>query len=135
MMRVLLIAALLAVTASCGAYHFPPGTSGQTGTVSGTVRVYPCSPVEQADQPCKGLLGTGMQIVFSNGSDTRTTTVDSGGAYSIELAAGTWKVSFKGIARIISGPPSVTVPAGGSVQADYTIDSGIRAPGPAAAAS
>ena len=56
-------------------------------------------------------------------------TSDSSGAYSITLDAGEWKVSVKGgIARIVSGPETVTVPAGGSVSADYIIDSGIRLP-------
>jgi hypothetical protein len=130
-MKLLLIAGLLLVTAACGAYSFPGGGTAQTGNVHGTVRMFPCAPVEQADQPCKGLLGTGQAIVFTSGSQTSSTTVDSNGGYSIDLAAGTWRVSFKGVARIISGPNPITVPAGGSVQADYSVDSGIRAPGPA----
>ena len=133
-MRLLLLAALTALTAACGAYQFPGGSTPQTGRVTGTVMVVPCAPVEQQGQPCRGLLGAGLQIQFI-GADTVATTVGPDGHYTIDLAAGTWKVAFKGIARIISGPNPITVPAGGSVQADFVVDSGIRAPGPPAAAS
>ena len=53
---------------------------------------------------------------------------DAGGAYRATLPAGTWKVSFKGYMRIISGPPEVTVTAGDTVVANYVVDSGIRVP-------
>jgi len=132
-MRLVLIAGLLLVTAACGAYSFPTGTTAQTGNVHGTVRVYPCGPVEQQGAVCNGLPGTGLVILFTSGSQTSTATVSSNGTYSIDLPAGTWKVSFKGIARIINGPNPLTVAAGGSIEADYQIDSGIRAPGPPAA--
>jgi len=131
-MKVLFATALVAVTAACGGYSFPGSTAAETGTVSGTVAVVPCAPVEQADQPCKGRMGTGLAVGFTSGSNTAYAIVDSNGHYLAQLAAGTWKVSFKGIARIISGPQTVTVPAGGSVTADYVLDSGIRLPGPAA---
>ena len=134
-MRSLLITGLLLVTAACGAYSFPTGTTPQTGHVHGIVRVYPCAPVEQQGQVCNGLIGTGLAINFTNGSEAHSATVDSNGGYSIDLPAGTWKVAFKGIARIIDGPNPVTVAAGASVEADYQVDSGIRAPGPATAAS
>jgi hypothetical protein len=132
-MRRLVISGLLLATAACGAYSFPAGTTAGTGNVFGTVHVYPCAPVEQQGQICNGLAGSGLTIVFTNGSQTDSTTVDSSGHYSIDLPAGTWKVSFKGIARIINGPNPVNVASGGSVEADYQVDSGIRAPGPATA--
>jgi hypothetical protein len=134
-MRILLIAGLLAATAACGAYTFPSGTTAATGNVHGTVRVYPCAPVEQQGQTCNGLVGNGVAIIFTNGSQTNIATVGSTSQYSIDLPAGTWKVSMKGIARIINGPNPVTVSAGTSVEADYQVDSGIRVPVPATAAS
>ncbi len=134
-MRLVLVAGLLLVTAACGAYSFPTGTTAQTGNVHGTVRVYPCAPVEQQGTVCNGLPGTGLAMLFSNGPQTSTAAVDPSGDYSIDLPAGTWKVSFKGIARIINGPNPVVVSAGSSIEADYQVDSGIRAPGPPAAAS
>ena len=134
-MRVFLAAGLLLLAAACGAYSFPSGTTAPTGNVHGTVHVYPCGPVEQQGQVCNGLPGTGLAIIFTNGSQTSTATVNPNGTYSIDLPAGTWKVSFKGIARIINGPNPVTVSAGSSIEADYQLDSGIRAPGPPAAAA
>ena len=134
-MKLLLIAGLLLVTAGCGAYSFPTGTTTQTGNVHGTVRVYPCAPVEQQGQVCNGLPGTGLAILFTKGSQTNTAMVGPSGTYSLDLPAGTWKVSIKGIARIINGPNPVIVAAGASIEADYQVDSGIRAPGPPAAVS
>lgn len=134
MRTVLAALGLLIVTAACGAYSFP-GSTPQTGTVHGTVRVFPCAPVEQQGQICKGLMGRGLELTFTNGGTSTSTTVDANGNYSITLPAATYKVSVKGIARIISGPNPVTVAAGASVEADYQVDSGIRAPGPPAAVS
>jgi hypothetical protein len=46
-MRNVLLAALVLVTAACGAYRFPGGTPPGDGTVSGTVFAVPCFPVAQ----------------------------------------------------------------------------------------
>lgn len=133
-MRMFLLALVVVGTVACGAYSFPGGAGADTGHVSGTVTVVPCAPVEQQGVPCKGTVGYGLQIVFVNGSQTVTTTVGSSGAYAVDLPAGSWKVAFNGIARIISGPNPVNIPAGGSVVANYVVDSGMRAPGPPATA-
>ena len=136
-MRFLILAGLVAgvlTTAACGAYSFPPGAA-QTGHVAGSVTVYPCAPVQQAGQQCAGKVGSGLAIIFTDSSQTTTTIiVEANGTYAADLAAGTWKVSFKGVARIMKGPDTIAVPAGGSVVADYVIDSGIRLPGPPPAA-
>ena len=129
-MKNLVLALVLLSLTACGAYRFPGGSPPGTGTVSGTVMVYPCSPVEQQGGPCKNMPASGFELIFGNAAGaSHTATTDSSGAYSITLDAGEWKVSVKGgIARIVSGPETVTVPAGGSVSADYIIDSGIRLP-------
>src|SRR5581483_3961056 len=125
-MRALLLAGLLAATAACGAYSFPGQSGNDTGNVHGTVRIYPCAPVErQQGQMCEGIAGEGFTILFTDGSHQSSTDVRPGGQYSIDLPAGTWKVSFKGIARIVSGPNPITVQAGDSLEADYQVDSGI----------
>jgi hypothetical protein len=46
-MRNVLLAALVVVTAACGAYRFPGGAPPGDGTVSGTVFAFPCLPLAQ----------------------------------------------------------------------------------------
>lgn len=143
-MRNALVALVLLATAACGAYHFP-GSGGGTGTVTGHVVATSCSPYEPVAQDClpaptSGCLpnqpnGTdcgsiplvGLALVFTNGGTSRIASTDSTGHYSIELAAGTWHVGSKSIARIISGPTTLVVAAGSSITADYVVDRGIRA--------
>jgi hypothetical protein len=116
-------------TAACGAYRFPGAGPARTGTVGGQVTVVPCAPGGPAPQPCKIAPGPGLEIDFSGEGTTVIAHTDAGGQYSVELPAGTWKVSFKGYLRIIKGPSSVTVKPGSNVVADYVLDSGIRVSG------
>ena len=130
MRNALLAAALVLVTAACGAYVFPGSSSSGSGTVTGTVTAVPCAPVESNANPCMGRPVAGLEIDFSNGSTTSRTVTDSEGSYTIDLDSGTWKVAFKGVMRLISGPPTVTVSSGARVVANYVVDSGIRVPVP-----
>ncbi len=125
-MRTLLLALLIVATAACGAYRFPGGSQAGTGTVTGQVTAVPCAPVERAGQVCAGKPVPGLEIDFTGNGTTVSTRTDSRGDYSVELAAGTWKVTLKGYVRIISGPTTVTVRTGSSVVANYVVDSGIR---------
>jgi hypothetical protein len=129
-MRNVLLAALVLVTAACGAYHFPGSSPAGTGTVSGSVVAIPCTPVEAAGQQCAGRPVPGLEIDYVNGEATAKTVTDSNGNYTVQLAAGTWLVHFNGRMRIISGPQQVTVSAGSTVTANYVLDSGIRVPIP-----
>ncbi len=70
----------------------------------------------------------GVEIDFTSNGTTIAAHTDARGFYSVELRAGRWKVSFKGYARIIKGPSTVTVNPGSSVVADFVVDSGIRVP-------
>ncbi len=129
-MRVLLLAALVAATAACGAYSFPSGSTGGSGTVTGHVLGVPCTPVESAGNPCKGRPEPGIEIDFSSGQGQPTVARTAGdGSYSVELPAGTWTVTVKK-SRVVAGPPAVTVKANSTVVADYVVDSGIRVPLP-----
>jgi hypothetical protein len=130
MRNAILGAALVLLTAACGAYVFPGSTQGGVGTVTGTVVAVPCAPVESSANPCVGRPVLSLEIDFSNGSTTSRTVTDSKGAYSIDLQPGTWKVGFSGVMRVISGPPTVTVSSGARVVANYIVDSGIRVPVP-----
>ena len=121
--------ALLMVTAACGAYQFPSGASSGTGNVSGLVVAVPCSPVEPVNErPCGGRPVAGLEIDFNGNGTTLSTLTGPKGSYTVDLPAGTWKVTLKTYMRIISGPPSVTVTSGSKVVADYILDSGLRVP-------
>src|SRR5712692_1344334 len=130
MRNVILGAALMLITAGCGAYVFPGSTQSGVGTVTGTVIAVPCAPVESSANPCVGRPVPGLEIDFTDGGTTSRTVTDSKGAYSIDLKAGTWKVVFTGVMRLISGSPTVTVSSGARVVANYVVDSGIRVPVP-----
>jgi hypothetical protein len=128
-MRAVVLLLLMVATAACGAYRFPGVSPSATGTVTGHVMAVPCSPIEAPSQaPCSGRPVGGVEIDFTGNGAAVSTQTDSSGAYSVELAAGTWKVSIKSYMRIISGPPTVTVQAGSSLVADYLVESGIRLP-------
>jgi hypothetical protein len=113
-------------TAACGAYRFPSATPVGTGTVSGQVLAVPCTPVEPATPSCAGRPVAGLEIDFAAGGTTVVARTDAKGAYSVDLAPGSWIVTLTGHWRVIKGPSTVTVAAGSSVVADFIVDSGIR---------
>ena len=127
-MRAVLIVLLVVATAACGAYRFPGAGTASSGSVSGRVTVVPCAPIESPTQPCAGRPASGLEIDFSSSGTTIAAQTHTNGYYSVQLPAGTWKVSFKSYMRIISGPPTVTVAPGSNVVANYVVDSGIRLP-------
>jgi hypothetical protein len=129
-MRKVLLAALVLVTAACGAYRFPGGSPASTGTVSGTVVTVPCSPVESAAQQCGGRPVADVVIDFTHGDSGEKAVTDSTGHYTVTLATGTWLVRVATRMRVISGPAQVNVPAGSGVSANFVLDSGIRVPVP-----
>ena len=69
----------------------------------------------------------GLALVFTDGNTSFIAKTDPDGAYSIELPAGTWKVSTPSFVRLISGPQTLVVSDGAAIVADYVVDSGIRA--------
>lgn len=113
-------------TAACGAYRFPSATPAGTGAVSGQVLAVPCMPVEPATPTCSGRPVAGLEIDFATGGTTRVARTDAKGAYSVDVAPGTWTVTLTGHWRVIKGPTTVTVTAGSRVVADFFVDSGIR---------
>jgi len=136
-MRFLILAlaalATCALLGACAGYRFPGGPAPGTGTVSGQVTAVPCAPVEKVDAPCQGRPAAKIALIFTSPSDDQEIAqTDSAGNYAVELKAGKWTVAVKGYMRVISGPSTVTVEAGGSVVANYVVDSGIRLPAPAA---
>jgi hypothetical protein len=134
-MRYLIVAAAALATCAllgaCAGYRFPGGPPPGTGMVSGQVTVVPCAPVEKADARCQGKPASSIALIFTSSSHEQVVAqTDSAGNYSVELKAGKWAVAIKGYMRVISGPSTVTVEAGGSVVANYVVDSGIRVPVP-----
>ena len=128
-MKPVLIALVMVATVACGAYQFPSGGSSGTGNVSGQVVAVPCSPVEPVNErPCGGRPVAGLEIDFKGNGTTVSTLTGPKGSYTVELAAGTWKVTLKTYMRVLSGPPTVTVTSGSTVVADYILDSGLRVP-------
>ena len=134
-MRTLLIAALLVVTAACGAYQFPGGGTTPppaTGAVSGRVVAIPCTPVEKQGAPtCAGRGVPKLEIDYvRDGSLAGSAVTDADGNYAVTLPAGTYGVKMKTFMRVISGPLTLTVAGGAGVAANYVLDSGIRVPVP-----
>ena len=127
-MRVALLAILIVATAAaCGAYRFPAASPAGAGTVSGQVTVVPCAPIDRPNAvPCTNRVMPGVEIDFTGNGTTIAAHTDARGGYSVQLAAGTWKVGFKNYLRIIKGPATVMVQPGSTVVADYVVDSGIR---------
>jgi hypothetical protein len=136
-MRSIVLAAVLVVTAACGAYQFP-GHSPAPGDarVSGTVLSVPCAPVEQAGSTCTGRPVPKLEIDYMQGSAiVGRTLTDEKGAYAVQLPAGDYTVKLNTYMRIVSGPTRLTVDPGTSRVADYVLDNGIRVPAPAPAST
>jgi len=140
---VAVVVAIVGGAGACGAYRFPGSGSG-TGNVHGQVFALSCGgpaipslqpcpaasiacPPGPAAQGCGQFPIPGLELVFTDGSTSRHAQTDTSGAYSIDLPAGTWKVSTATFARIVSGPPTLVVNAGSSIEADFVIDTGMRA--------
>jgi hypothetical protein len=96
---------------------------GSAGSSCGTIPVpgVMCPAPGPANYPCGTAPVPGLELDFTNGSTTMNTTTDSNGNYSIELPAGSWNVSTTNYMQIISGPTTVTISAGASLVANYTV--------------
>ncbi len=131
-MRNTILAAVLLLTASCGAYQFPGGSESPkpaTGTVSGRVVAVPCSPVEQPGKTCAGRPVPSLELDYIDGGGAASRTVtDAQGNYSINLKPASYAVKINAYTRVISGPLKLQVDAGSNIVANYVLDSGIRVP-------
>ena len=87
-----------------------------------------CPPGGPKNNVCGGPVPVpGLELDLTSGSTTLSTTTDSAGNYSIELPAGTWNVTTKNFLQIVGGPTTVTITAGASIVANYTVWSRIAA--------
>jgi hypothetical protein len=84
---------------------------------------YPCRAAGAAmPYPCGAPVPVpGLELDFTSGGSTLSTTTDSNGNYTIGLPADTWTVSTKNYMQIVSGPTTVIVTAGASLVANYTV--------------
>ncbi len=109
----------------CSAMPVIPAASG---TVTGTVVIGPCRPVERVgDPPCPPRPGIKVHFdpASSSPSASGTAITDAGGAYSIRLPAGGYDAWAEGgIAR--ARAVRVTVQSGQTVTLNLNVDSGIR---------
>jgi hypothetical protein len=98
----------------------PDGSTSNSCGTSPVPRVM-CPLAGPANNPCGTAPVPGLELDFTNGNTTEITTTDSRGNYSIELAAGSWRVSTKSYMQIVSGPTTLAITAGASIVADYTV--------------
>lgn len=124
MARTLIAVLIGCVLTGCGASAVTP-PAPQPATVTGTVRVSPCRPVERlGDPPCPPAAGIAIEFVPTGGGATLRTTTDAGGQYRISLGPGSYQARpSRGLGR---NPQQVSVSAGQTLQLDLTFDVGIR---------
>jgi len=123
-MRVVLAALALLVAGACAAGPVPIPAAAQ-GTVSGTVVIAPCRPVERVgDPPCPPR--PGIKVHFEQASVSKGTALtDATGTYVMTLPPGVYEVWAEGgIGRGRTVP--VTVVSAQTVTLNLTVDSGIR---------
>jgi len=134
MRNALAIAAVMLLTAACGAYHFPGDStspSPETAHVSGIVMSVPCAPVEQAGSTCAGRPVASLEIDYVAGNSVIGRVVtNSGGMYAVDLRPGSYEVKLVTYMRVLSGPTKLTLGSGTRTVANYMLDNGIRAPVP-----
>ena len=80
-----------------------------------------CRASGPANYPCGTAPVPGLELDFSSGSTTLSTTTDSSGNYTIDLPAGSWNVSTKNYMQIVSGPTKLAIMAGSTIVANYTV--------------
>jgi hypothetical protein len=118
----LLPAALaLFLLAGCGSVPLVPAAA--MGTVTGTVVIAPCRPVERAgDPPCPPR--PGIKVHFEKGPSMAIAITDAAGAYSIRLPAGDYTVWAEG--GMARATVHVSVQSGQTATLNLNVDSGIR---------
>jgi hypothetical protein len=124
-----LIACLLAATL-CGCAAGGSLSGPATGTLTGHVEIRACGGAyrpEQTGCPARPMVGATLTFQVTGTTSASTITTDSSGAYRIDLKPGTYSVQVteqgsakRGFAGF-AGPRTVTVVAGKTVTADFTV--------------
>ena len=123
-MRLLPAATALILICACGGSATTSPQPAQA-TVTGTVRLAPCRPVERiGDPPCPPVPGVRVEFASVAGGPHTGAVTDAAGSYSVRLAPGSYQTSVsRGLGRTSE---RVTVAAGELLQLDLSVDVGIR---------
>jgi hypothetical protein len=127
-MKVLLAATValgLLAASACGAAPEPPPAQA-LGSVTGTVVIAPCRPVERVgDPPCPPR--PGIKVHFEQASVTKAAVLtDATGTYMITLEPGAYDVWAEGGLPGRGKTVPVRVVSFQTVTLNLTVDSGIR---------
>jgi len=102
-----------------------------SGILAGTLTKGPLSPVERPGTPARpsGVADAQIDIVTTEGKLLTSVETDSSGTFSVNLPAGTYKVtmpSLYGAMFTKDLPATVTIAAGQQTRLDIRLDTGIR---------
>jgi hypothetical protein len=133
MKRLLPAAALLLLLLLSACADDGPGSgSARTGTVRGIVLLGPTCPVESLESPCPDQPAEGVEVQAIRGEEVLVTAVsDPGGAFTMELEAGTYllqAVVEPDGPGMFAQPTRVTVGEGAVTDVTVLLDTGIRMP-------
>src|SRR5260370_23069707 len=102
-MRNVVLAARVLLTAACGAYSFPGASPAATGIVTGMVTVIPCGPILPVPQgqpqdsvPCKMMVAARVEMDFASGGTVTSPLTDANGRYRRQLPMGRYTARAKG---------------------------------------
>jgi hypothetical protein len=129
--RVLVVTALVPLTLLAGcARGSSEGSDERLGTIRGSVLLAPTCPVETTESPCPGrpLAGVPVRVVDADGSVRASAVSDDDGAFTIEVAPGSYLLTAsieEDPARSVK-PVRVEVRVGEVVHSDVLVDSGIH---------
>jgi Carboxypeptidase regulatory-like domain len=120
---------LLVLLAAC-ARGSSAGSDDRIGTIRGEVLLAPMCPVESIESPCPSLplAGVPVRVVDADGNVRAGAVSDDRGAFTIDVAAGSYLLTAvieEDPARSVE-PVRVEVRAGEVVRSDVIVDSGIR---------
>ncbi|HEU4832346.1 MAG TPA: carboxypeptidase-like regulatory domain-containing protein [Actinomycetota bacterium] len=131
MKRLLVVTALIPLTLLGGCARGSSEASDERlGTIRGSVLLAPTCPVETTESPCPGrpLAGVPVRVVDADGNVRASAVSSDDGAFTIEVAAGSYLLTAsieEDPARSVK-PVRVEVRVGEVVHSDVLVDSGIR---------
>jgi hypothetical protein len=125
-MKIVLAAAVALLAVGACAASPVPMPAAAPGTVTGTVVIAPCRPVERVgDPPCPPR--PGIKVHFERSAATVATALtDATGTYRVTLGPGAYDVWAEGGLPGRGRTVPVTVVSGQTVTLNLDVDSGIR---------